>query len=71
LTVVAPVKFVPWTSTLVPIVPIVGVNELIVGGDGVTVNGLELMAVPPGLVTEIGPVVAPLGTCAVMSVDEL
>jgi hypothetical protein len=57
-------------DTLVPIGPLVGVNELIVGG-GMTVNELLLVAVPPGVVTEIGPVVAPAGTCVVMSVGEL
>jgi hypothetical protein len=57
-------------DTLVPTGPLVGVNELIVGGK-VTVNEDELVAVPPGVVTLIGPLVAPVGTCAVMSVDEM
>src|SRR5579859_2513636 len=38
---------------------------------GATVKLDELVAVPLGVVTAIGPVVAPLGTCAVMSVSEL
>ena len=59
------------TDTLVPTGPLEGVNELIVGGGRVTVNEDELLAEPPGVVTEIGPVVAPPGTWAVMSVDEL
>src|SRR5579859_1174317 len=36
-----------------------------------TVNADELVAVPFGVVTTIGPVPAPLGTWAVMSVSEL
>ena len=67
-TLVVPVRFVPWMSTLVPTGPLVGVNELIVGGGWVTVNVLEPAPVPPVVVTEIGPVVAPLGMCAVISV---
>jgi hypothetical protein len=35
-----------------------------------TVKLLALVAVPPGVVTEIGPLVAPLGTVAVTCVDE-
>ena len=70
LTLVAPAKPVPVIDTLVPTGPLVGVNELIVGG-GVTVNEAELVAVPPGVATEIGPLVAPLGTAAVMLVPEL
>lgn len=44
----------------------VGATEVIVGGPGVdcTVNGVELVALPLGLVTVIGPEVAPLGTIA-------
>src|SRR5215472_14195871 len=71
VTEVAPVKFAPWMSTLVPTGPLGGVKELIAGGDGVTVNGPPVVSVPPGVVTEIGPVVAPTGTCAVMSFSEL
>ena len=43
-------------------------NELIVGGT-VTVKLLPLVAVPPGVVTLIGPVVAPLGTLVVIWVS--
>src|SRR3989449_10232299 len=35
-----------------------------------SVNTLALVAVPPGVVTPIGPVVAPAGTCAWMAVAE-
>ena len=52
-------------STVVPIGPLVGVNELIVGG-GTSVNDEELTPVPFAVVTEIGPVVAPGGTFAEM-----
>jgi hypothetical protein len=39
---------------------------VIVGGGRVTVYEPELVAVPPGVATEIGPVVAPLGRWAVL-----
>src|SRR5438093_10055169 len=72
-TLVAPVKCVPVIDTFVPTGPLVGVNDVMLGGFplDVTVKLLELVPVPFGVVTAIGPVVAPLGTCAVMSVDEL
>ena len=63
LTAVAPVKFVPLIVTLVPTGPLVGVKLVIVGGL-TTVKLLALVAVPPGVVTLIGPVVAPAGTVA-------
>jgi hypothetical protein len=63
VTDVAPVKFVPLMVTLVPTGPLVGVKLVIVGGLA-TVNALELVAVPPGVVTLSGPVVAPAGTVA-------
>ena len=62
-TAVAPLKFVPLIVTLVPTSPLVGVKLVIVGGDS-TVNALELVAVPPGVVTLIDPVVAFAGTVA-------
>src|SRR6185295_10062586 len=63
-TLVVPRKFVPFTVTAVPTGPLAGVNEVIVGGCGgvVTVNEVELVPVPSGDVTLIGPVVAPAGT---------
>ena len=70
-TAVTPVKFVPLIVTLVPTGPLVGVNDVTVGGDPpppVTVKLVELVPVPFGVWTEIVPVVAPAGTCAVMSV---
>jgi hypothetical protein len=66
-TAVAPVKFVPLIWTEVPTGPLVGLNDVIVGAPVVvTVKFVELVAVPSGLVTAIGPVVAPAGTVAVI-----
>jgi hypothetical protein len=69
LTEVAPVKFVPVIVTDVPTGPLVGLNDVIVGAPApVTVKFVALVAVPPGVVTAIGPVVAPVGTVAVICV---
>ena len=60
-------KLVPVMVTAVPTVPTVGVKLVIVGapdGPEPTVNELELVADPVGLVTAIVPVVAPDGTVA-------
>jgi hypothetical protein len=68
VTAVAPVKFAPVIVTLVPACPTAGVKELM-SGEGkaaVTVKVLELCAVPAAVVTLIGPVVAALGTAAVI-----
>src|SRR5207253_401693 len=62
VTAVAPVKLVPLIVTLLPTGPLVGVKLVIVGAGTVTVNELLLVAVPPGVVTLMGPLVAPLGT---------
>ena len=59
VTAVAPVKFVPLIVTLVPTGPLVGVTLVI---RGATVKLVPLVAVPPGVVTLSGPVVAPAGT---------
>jgi hypothetical protein len=68
-TAVAPVKFVPLIRTEVPTGPLVGLNDVIVGAPvAVTVKFVELVAVPLGVVTEIGPVVAPEGTVALTRV---
>jgi hypothetical protein len=61
-TAVAPVKAVPVIVTDVPVRPLVGENEEIVGAGTVTVKFVALVAVPPGAVTVIFPVVAPVGT---------
>ena len=65
LTEVVPVKFVPVITTLVPTGPLVGEKPAIVGA-AITVKLLAVLAVPPGVVTAIGPVVAPEGTGAVI-----
>src|SRR2546422_11630385 len=71
VTAVAPVKFVPLSVTLVPTGPLVGVKLVIVGALATTVNVLALVAVPPGVVTLSGPVVAPAGTVAWIAVAEV
>src|SRR5438477_562074 len=70
VTEVAPRKFVPLIVTLVPTGPLVGVKLAIVGAL-TTVNELALLAVPPGVVTLTGPVVAPAGTVAWIAVSEV
>ena len=64
-TAVALLKLVPVSVTLVPTGPLVGVNEVMLGA-GMTVKSVVLVAVPAGLVTLILPVVAPVGTVAVI-----
>lgn len=66
----APVKFVPVSVTLMPAAPLVGVNDVMVGGV-VTVKLVALMAVPLAVVTLILPAVAPLGTVADIELSEL
>ena len=66
LTDVAPVRLVPVMTTLVPTGPLVGEKLVIVGAEAVTVKLVELVAVPPGVVTEMVPVVAPAGTVDVI-----
>lgn len=62
-TVDAPVKSVPVITTLVPTGPEVGVKLVMVGAGGVViVKSVLLVATPPGVMTVIGPVVAPAGT---------
>ena len=63
-TAVAPVKCEPFTVTVVPTIPLAGVNELI-DGVVITLKLLALVPVPTALVTLIVPVVAPVGTTAV------
>jgi hypothetical protein len=65
LTAVAPVKFVPVMVTVAPTAADVGVNDVMVGA-GINVKPAEV-AVPPGVVTVILPVV-PAATTAVMLV---
>jgi hypothetical protein len=55
--------------TDVPTGPLVGLKEVIVGAPAtVTVKLVGLVAVPLGVVTRIGPVVAPVGTATVILV---
>ena len=69
-TEVAPVKFVPVIVTDVPTGPLVGVKDVTVGAlvVAVTVKLAVELALPPEVVTETFPVVAPLGTVAVICV---
>ena len=62
-TRVVPLKLLPLMVTLVPTGPLAGVKPVIVGGL-MTVKLPALVAVPPGVVTLIVPVVAPVGTVA-------
>ena len=61
LTAVAPPKVVPLIVTVLPSNPPVGVKLAIAGS---TVKPAALVAVPPAVVTRIGPVVAAAGTVA-------
>jgi len=70
VTDVAPARFVPAITTVVPAGPIVGEKLVIVGTAAVTEKLPALVAAPAGVVTAIGPVVAPGGTVAVIWVDE-
>ena len=69
-TYVTPVKFVPEIDTMAPTLPDAGLNAVMPGADGVTVKLPALRPVPAGVVTEILPVVAPLGTTAVIDVAD-
>jgi hypothetical protein len=71
VTLLTLTKLVPLIVTEVPTGPELGEKELIVGAGGeVTSKPLELVAVPPGVVTRILPSVAPEGTVAVIFVEE-
>ena len=69
LTLVAPVKFAPIRMTLVPALPLDGV-KLVIAGPATIPKVVALVAVPPGVVTEMGPVVAFAGTVAEICVAE-
>ena len=63
-TAVAPVKFVPVIVTTVPPTPLGGVKEMMAG---ITVKRVVVTTGPlPGVVTAMGPVVAPAGTVVVI-----
>ena len=65
----APRNWVPAKVTPVPTGPVAGVKWVSVGG-GTTVNVSALTAVPSGVTTLIGPLVAPEGTTASMLVPD-
>ena len=67
VTAVAPVNAVPVIVTVAPTRPAPGENDVIVGGDAVTLK-LEgaLLADPHGVITPTGPVEAPAGTAAMI-----
>jgi hypothetical protein len=67
VTAVAPVKPVPLTLTLVPTGPEVGA-KLVTVGAAITMKLVALAPLPPGFVTAMVPLVAPLGTVAVIRV---
>ena len=72
LTAVAPVKLEPLMDTFVPALPFAGVKlEMDGAGTGDTLKLPALVAVPPGVVTLIVPVVVPAATAAVICVLEL
>jgi len=63
VTVVAPVNASPFIVMLVPTIPLVGEKLAMLGS---TVKEVGLVAVPAAVVTVTDPVVAPLGTVAVI-----
>ena len=65
VTAVVPANPLPAIVTLVPTGPLVGVKEVRLGAT-MTVKSVALVPVPAGLVTLIFPVVAPVGTVAVI-----
>src|SRR2546428_9704769 len=74
VTEFALLMLVPLIWTLVPTGRLAGGKSLMVGGAGgglVTVKLLVLVAVPPAVVTPMGPVPAPEGTVAWITVGEL
>src|SRR5207253_4776508 len=68
LTPVAPVKPVPVSVTLVPVGPLGGANEVISGAE-FTRKLVALVPVPAAFVTVIFPLVAPVGTVALICVS--
>src|SRR5437660_631130 len=55
LTALAPLRLLPVRMTLAPAGPLVGLNDVSVGAGVVTVKLALVVAVPPGVVTLIGP----------------
>ena len=73
MTLVAPVKLLPLTVTLLPIIAELGLNPEIVGAGANMVKGVDEVAVPPGVVMAIltGPGEIPFGTVVVIWVSPL
>ena len=73
VTAVAPLRFVPVivAPRVAPGAPEFGPSDVIRGAGEPGTTKFAVVAVPPGVVTAIGPVVAPTGTAALMSVDWL
>ena len=71
VTSLAPPRCAPLMVTVVPTGLEAGLKLEIAGGARVTVKSEALAATPPGVVTAIGPVVAPVGTVAVIWIAEL
>ena len=67
-TLVAPVKPLPVSVTLVPAVPLVGEKLEIVGAGTVTEKVFAEVVLPLAVTTPIFPEVAPPGTVAVICV---
>jgi len=68
-TAVTPSRLVPLMVTVVPTAPVVGVNLVTVGAG--TVKLVLEVVIPAAVVTVRGPVVAPVGTVALMAVAVL
>jgi hypothetical protein len=66
-TAVALLKLAPVTVTSVPAGPLIGLNPVILGA---TAKATVLVAIPAGVVTAIGPVIAFAGTLVVIWVEE-
>jgi hypothetical protein len=67
VTADAPVKALPEMVTVAPTFPELGLKEETVG---ITPKDAELVPIPDGVVTAIGPVSAPDGTAALICVSE-
>lgn len=63
-------KFLPVIATAVPALPMTGVKLVMIGAppEAATVKGVLLLAEPVGVVTLISPVMAPVGTLAIICV---
>jgi len=68
LTLVVPMRLEPAIVMDVPTGALAGVNDVIAGAAGVMTKALLLDDMPVGVVTLIGPVVAPAGTVALSDV---